>query len=150
MVRKMFSVASNLTASVVRSSRGKCCSDAITKQLAMIVKRIVYSNGGHSMINFISFRSGWSSGKRNNDVGPAAGVIVGTTSTLLFLSEVVVVWVGTLEPTADAVVSWPDSLNRLSEWIQVIRHQGNFKLSNFLIEFLKFLIEFARIETICL
>lgn len=56
--RKNGSVASSFTASGVRSPFGKCCSHAITKQFAMIVTRIVYSNGGHSMMKRINFRSG--------------------------------------------------------------------------------------------
>lgn len=85
MVRKIGSVASNSTASVVRSWPGKCCSDAITRQFAMIVTRITYSNGGHSIINCISLRNGWSSANRNNDVGPVGlGAIAGIMSIFTF------------------------------------------------------------------
>lgn len=85
MTRKNGSVISNVTASVVRSLSGKCCSDAITRQLAMIVTRIVYSNGGHSIMNRISLRSGWSSANRNNDVGPdGLGAIIGGISSFTF------------------------------------------------------------------
>lgn len=102
MTRNIGSVSSNLTARVVRSPSGKCCSDAITRQLAMIVTRIAYSNGGHSIINRISFRNGWSSANKNNDVGPAglATAIGGIISIFTFADADVELF------GADAVWDW--------------------------------------------
>lgn len=79
----------------------------------MIVTRIVYSNGGHSMINRVNFRNGWSTGKRKSDVGPfgAGDVIIGTTSTFTFWREVVVVCVVILGFGADAGASCAANLN---------------------------------------
>lgn len=121
MLRKNGSVASNFTASGVRSFSGKCCSKAITRQFKMIVTRIVYSNGGHSMMNRVSRRNGWSSLNRNNDVGPdgmGTRTVGGTTSTLTFCREVVVVWVATLAPGAG--VSCAASL-----WTMILDVNGN-------------------------
>lgn len=80
--RKIGSAASKVTAIGVRSPSGKCCSDAITRQFAIIVTRTAYSNGGHSIRKRISLRNGWSSANRNKDVGPVgtgagiAGIIL--------------------------------------------------------------------------
>lgn len=113
MPRKNGSVASNFIASVVRSPFGKCCSSAITKQFAMIVTRIVYSNGGQSMMKRATARNGWSSVNKNNDVGPGGGTgtSVGcTTSTFTFCREVVVVCVDTFALWFDAGASCAASL----------------------------------------
>lgn len=113
MLRKNGSVASNFTASVVRSPSGKCCSKAITRQFKMIVTKIVYSNGGHSMMKRVSRRNGWSSVNKNNDVGPdemGTRIVGGTTSTLTFWREVVVVCVDTFAPAPDAGASCAASL----------------------------------------
>lgn len=58
MHRKYGSVTSNFCANVDRSPPGKCSSIAITKQLAIIVTKTVYSNGGHSIMNFVNRRNG--------------------------------------------------------------------------------------------
>lgn len=70
MHKKYGSVTSKLWANGVRSPPGRCSSIAITRQLAIMVTKTVYSNGGHSMINLVRRRNGWSSANRNNDVGP--------------------------------------------------------------------------------
>lgn len=99
IAKKYDSVASNRTANGVRSPPGKCSSNAITKQLAIIVTKTVYSNGGHSIINLVNLRNGWSSAKRNNEVGPGGKTttLAGTTSVLTFCREVVV---GCVDTTA--------------------------------------------------
>lgn len=92
--------------------------NAITKQLAMIVTRIVYSNGGHSIMKRVSRRNGWSSANRNSEVGPAgAGGVngcVGTISTLTLWRDTVVILVEFLESWADiggSCASWAASLH---------------------------------------
>lgn len=118
MPRKIGSVASNLMASGVRSPPGKCCSIAMTRQFAMIVTRIVYSNGGHSMINLVNRRNGWSWANKNNEVGPAGGEIggCGAISILAFWRGVDAVWIVTLGFEANVGASCAANLHK---WITI-------------------------------
>lgn len=109
MPRKYGSAVSSCTANGVRSSLGKCSSIAITRHVAMIVIKTVYSNGGHSIINLNSLRIGFVSPNKNNADGPGSEssmapfffFLPGTTFTFTFCPEFVVVaviCVSTLAP----------------------------------------------------
>lgn len=114
IVKKYGSDCSNWTANGVRSPPGKCSSNAITKQFAIIVTSIVYSNGGHSIINFASRRNGWSSENKNNDVGPGGTGGLATwadiNSVLTFCREVVVGWADTMAFGVFVCASWAANL----------------------------------------
>ena len=50
---------------------GKCSSSAMTTQEAMMVTNTVHSNGGHSIMNFVSLRMMLVSLRRNREEGPS-------------------------------------------------------------------------------
>lgn len=93
MYKKYGSASSNCIAKGVRSPSGKCSSIAITAQVAMIVTRIVYSNGGHSMINLNNLRIGFFSPKMKSEEGPGLSTEfwAGTTFTFTFCPKFFVV-----------------------------------------------------------
>ena len=65
-----FSLTSCLASSVL-SPLGSGRSMANTTQLAMMVRRTVYSKGGHSIRNFVSRRIRFDSRRMKREVGPS-------------------------------------------------------------------------------
>lgn len=126
IVKKYGSDFNNWAANGVRSPPGKCSSNAITKQFAIIVMSIVYSNGGHSIINFASRRNGWSSANKNNDVGGgSSGELTAwadITSVLTFCREVVAGWADTMAFDVFVCASWAANLE--------IGHKKQFHFSS--------------------
>ena len=64
-------VLTSCRANSVLSPLGWGVSMAKTTQLAMMVRRTVYSNGGHSIRNTVSLRNGLLSVRMKREVGPS-------------------------------------------------------------------------------
>lgn len=94
MVKKIGSAFSSSIDNSVRSLLGKCSSIAIVTHDETIVIKMVYSNGGHSIRNFMKRRNRFVSLKTNKDAGPggfSAELCADTTFTLTFWCEFTVV-----------------------------------------------------------
>lgn len=104
MVKNTGSAFSSSLDNGVRSLSGKCSSIAIVTHDDTIVTKTVYSNGGHSMINFISRRNGLVSPNTNRDDGPGGlsvefcAEITFTFTFTFWLEFVVVACVSTFAP----------------------------------------------------